>query len=72
VTTSVTNSQTVEGSIGGKYAAATKVSAGVGPEVTTTLEGNFNVKFAKTWGDSEQKSFQVSGSSTVILPAGRM
>jgi hypothetical protein len=68
----VTNSQAVEGSVGGKWAAASKASAGVGPEVTTTLEANFNVKFSKTWGDSEQKSLQISGGSTVTLPAERM
>jgi hypothetical protein len=72
VTNTVTNSNVFEGSVGLKYAEAVKATVPLIGDVTTTLEGNFGAKFGKTWGDSDQRQFQVSGSSTVTLPAGRM
>ena len=72
MTNTVTNSNAFEGSVTLNYAQASKVAVPAGPEVTTTLGATFGAKFTKTWGDSDQRQFQVNGSSTVTLPAGRM
>lgn len=61
VSNTVTNSNTKEGNFAMKLAIASKINTGIA-DVTKTLEGTFGAKFAKTWGDSEQRSFQVSGS----------
>ena len=71
-TTTVTNSNSFEGSIGTKYSEASKAGGIIFGEATVTLEATFGAKFGKTWGNSSAKSFQVGGSSTVTLPSGRM